>query len=274
MVSLASLGLFLLSGCGAAKQDLVKSTAAGVAKAVTVKNRAIVYLMAGKIDAIEKAEVTSKINARVTAINVDVGSAVKKDDPLISLDARDLQAQTGQAQAAFNSAGASYQNAKSSYERNRQLFSAGLISKSQFEGYQTALAVAEASVKSARENLELARTQLSNGTILSPISGVVSVKNINPGELATSGTPLITVVNPNTLIVNVYLPAGLIGTIKAGQRVAIKVSEVPGRRFHGQISLIGSVVDSKDKNILVKVKFSEGDPRLKPGMFAEIGLTN
>ena len=63
-----------------------------------------------------------------------------------------------------------------------------------------------------------------------------------------------------------------INKISVNQEVVIKVSEIPDKEFDGQISVIDSAVDSKNKNILVKVKFKEKDPLLKPGMFAEIGI--
>jgi HlyD family secretion protein len=259
------IGIFVLRGCTNNKN--VKTNAI---PAVEIHNT--VYLMAGKIEANEKADITSKITAKVAAISVDVGSIVKKGELMIQLDSNDLQAQMAQAQAGLDSAGSNYQNAKSTYERNQRLFNAGLISKSQFDQYQTAFAVAEASNRSAEAALKLARTQLDKGTILSPISGVISAKNINNGELAVAGVPLITVVNSNPIVIDAYAPAALITQIKTGQKVVVKISEIPDRKFNGQISVIAPLIDSKSKNILVKVKLSDQDPLLKPGMFAEIAL--
>jgi HlyD family secretion protein len=274
IIMLAFFGMFVLSGCGADKKGAAKNTVVRMVQTAAAKSQRVVYLMAGKIDAAEKADITSKITAKVAAISVDVGSIVKKGDSIINLDSRDLEAQVAQAQAALDSAGTNYQNAKNTYERNQRLFNAGLISKSQFEQYQTAFAVSEASSQSAQASLEFTKTQLGNGTIFSPISGVISARNINPGELATTGASLVTVINPDTIIVNAYLPAGLISKIKVGQKVVIKVSEIPDRKFNGEISVIDPVIDSKSKNTLVKVKFNDWDSILKPGMFAEIGLKN
>lgn len=260
-------GIFVLRGCGNNKN--VQTSAI---PAADIHNKQTVYLMAGKIEANEKADITSKITAKVAVIKVDVGSFVQKGEVIIQLDSNDLQAQVTQAQAGLDSAWSNYQNAKSNYERNQRLFNAGLISKSQFEQYQTAFAVADASSKSANAALKIARTQLDKGMILSPISGIISAKNINNGELAVAGVPLVTVVNSNPIIIDAYAPAALITQIKTGQQVVVKISEIPDREFNGEISVIAPVIDSKSKNIWVKVKLSDPDPLLKPGMFAEIAL--
>lgn len=315
------LATFILTGC---KAD--KTTAPTPAPTTDSLSKNKIYFMAGKIEADDKAEITSKITAKVAEINVDLGSVVKKGDPIIKLDAEDLEAQVAQAQAgvntaqanlakiqrgarpeqisqaqaAFDSARISYENAKNTYERNKQLFNAEAISQSQLEQSQTACAAAEASYKSAQEALDmlkngetpetisisqsqleqaqaalqLTRSQLNNATIVSPLSGIVSARNINPGELATTGVPLVTVVNHDSLSINAYLSAALLSKIEVGQEVAIKVAEVPGAVCKGEISVIGSVIDDKNKSILINVKLKDHDSSIKPGMFAEIGLDN
>jgi HlyD family secretion protein len=286
----------------------------------------IVFIMAGKVEAKEKAEITSKITAKVMAVKVDVGSAVKQGAPIVVLDTRDLeaqmeQAQAGvataqanllkvqsgarseqitQAQAAVDSAKQNYELARINYQRMASLYQTEVISKLQLETSEGQLkaaeaqyisatkqlemlnqgetpqtiAVMEAQVKQAQAGLNLVKTQLSNGVILAPISGVVSAKNINNGEMATVGLPLLSIVNVDSLYVNAYLPAGWVTKVKTGQPVIIKISEIPARQFQGAIVAISPVIDPKSRNTLVKVKLDDPDSLLKPGMFAEIGLKN
>ena len=233
--------------------------------------------MAGKIEATEKADIRSKITAKVEAIYVNAGT--KKGEPLIRLNSGDLEDQAAQARAVLDNAIIIEKNAKNTYDRNQPLFTAGLISKSDFEQYETTWAAACASSQAAQANLEFAQAQLAQGNIYSPISGVISSINIKGGEMAitpsvTGETPLLTVVNPETITVDAYLPPTLLERIKLGQQVIIKVAEIPSQLFQGIIILIAPVIDSQSKTILVKVKFKEMSPLLKPGMFAEIGLSN
>ncbi|HWP96248.1 MAG TPA: efflux RND transporter periplasmic adaptor subunit [Syntrophomonadaceae bacterium] len=247
-----------------------------------------VYFMAGKIQAVSKADISSLITARVVGVNVDVGTTVKQGDPLIKLDSKELAAQLAQASAGLSQAQAAADGAQTSYtitkntnDRNQALYNAGAISKAQLEqsqaeldAAQTALRSSQAQLNQTQASLELASTQLENGMILSPISGVVSARNINTGELALAGTVLLTVVNSTSLKVDAYLPSTLSGNINVGQEVSIKVSELPNQEFRGRISLINMIVEPNTNNILVEVLFLQENPLLKPGMFAEIGLIN
>ena len=206
--------------------------------------------------------------------------------------------QISQAQAAVESAKVSQDNSKKNFERMKDLYLQGAISLQQYESAQTQLAAADAQSKSAQDQLDMlkqgatketvtilqkqvlqakaaldvTRTQLSNGTIVAPISGTVTAKNINVGELASPGVTLVAIVNDQSLCVNAYLPASLIGQVKQGQRVIVKVSEMPGKKFDGEITMVNSVISSASKNVLVKVALLTPDPALKPGMFAEIAL--
>ena len=307
----------VLSGCGAADQKDQQAT-------TDVPASKPIYVMAGIIDANEKAGITTKISARIAAISVDVGSVVKKGDTLITLDSKDIEAQVAQAQAGVDTAQANlakmqsgarpeqlaqaqasldsaltnFTNTKNSFERNKQLFTVGGISQAQLETAQTQLAAAQAQYDSAKEQLDmltkgetkealnvlqaqvkqaqaafdLAKTQLANGTIVSPVAGIVSAKNINVGELASPSVILLSVVNVDTLYIKASLPAGLMESVKVGQAVVVKVTEIPDKEFSGEVSFVDPVIDSRSKSVLVKIKINNLDPTLKPGMLAEIGL--
>lgn len=287
------------------------------------KDGSVHYFMSGKVQADKSVVITSKINARISNISVDIGSTVNAGDGIISLDTKDLESQIGQAQAAVDvaeanlnkiksgtrseqideaqaaveSAKANYENAEANNRRNKNVYNAGGITKSQLDQGETTLkvaestyksaqaaldmanngetaesiAIAEAQVKSAQAALNTAQVQFQNGTISSPISGVVISKNINNGELATVGTPLLSIANLDTIVVDAYVPSTYINQISVKEEVVIKISEIPDKEFQGEISVIDSAVDSKNKDILVKVNFNDKDSSLKPGMFAEIG---
>ena len=137
---------------------------------------------------------------------------------------------------------------------------------------ETSIDVYKAQVEQAEAALKTAQTSLSNGTITSPISGVVNAKNINVGEMASPSTTLVSISNSSALCVNAYAPLDIVSELKEGQDVVVKVSEVENTEFEGKISVINSKLNSQSRNILVKVTLSDPNSQLKPGMFAEIGL--
>ena len=238
---------------------------------------------------------TNDIRAQVSQAEAGVATAQAN---LSKTLAGSRENQIAQAQANLEGAAISYNNSKKNFDRIKELYNQQALPLLQYETAQTQLAAAEAQYKSAQEQLimlkqgetketvnilksqvqqaraalEVTRTQLSNGTIVAPISGMVIAKNINVGELASPGATLVTIVNNENLCVDAYLPASLMGKVKPGQAVTVKVSEIPDRKFDGQVAVINSVINSLSKNVLVKVVLLTGKQELKPGMFAEIAL--
>lgn len=206
--------------------------------------------------------------------------------------------QLAQAKASLDSARESAGLAKKQYERTKALFDAGAASQSQLDTASQQLAAANAQYKSAeeqwnmlnngptKENLEIyksqvaqaqaaldiVRTNYENTVIKAPISGIVSAKNINEGELASAGIPLVTIVNADALYADAYLPSEYAEKVKVGQKLVVKVSEYPDRLFQGELAVIDAVVNPESKDILVKVSIDDPDGLLKPGMFAQAAI--
>lgn len=206
--------------------------------------------------------------------------------------------QIAQAQASLDSATESYEVAKKNYDRTKTLVDAEASTQQQLETAHQQLVAAESQKKSAQEQLDMlnkgatetsidvykaqvaqaeaalktAQTALNNGTITSPISGIVNAKNINVGEMASPGATLASISNANALTVNAYVPVEIISQLKEGQDVIVKVSEADSAEFQGKITVINDKLNSQSRNILVKVAISNPGSVLKPGMLAEVGL--
>lgn len=310
--------ILILTGCGQTKTNSPDDNSA---QTKTDKN---VYIMAGKVESNEEVNLTSKISGKVLNVAVQVGSKVNAGDPIIYLDATDIEAQVRQAEAGvntaqatlekiqsgtrpeqieqanatYNSAKANYETAKSNFERVNTLYQNGSASRqametaqlqystaeSQFKSTQEqlqmlnkgetkeALKVTESQVRQSQAALDVARTQLRNAVITSPIAGTISVCNISVGELASLSQTLVTVVNPGNLYVNAYVPNGIAGKLNVGDKTVIKISEITDKLYEGEILVIEPAVDSKSKDTIIKVSISNLDTSLKPGMFAEIAL--
>ena len=282
------------------------------------------FLMGGKISTNEQANITSKVSAKISEISVDLGSKVNEGDVIIKLDTKDLQGQVDQAQAALNTANAnltnaqnstrpeqvaeaqasvssasqSYETIKKNYDRVQALVNAGAATQQELDSVNQQLAIADAQLKTAQEQLAMlnngptksaidvykaqvnqaeavlktAQTAVSNATITAPISGVVNARNVNVGDTPSTDKILLSIINSSNLYVNAYAPLDIVNQIKEGQEVVAKISEIPDKQFKGKIVVINSNLNSESRDILVKVSLIDKDSELKPGMFAEIGL--
>jgi len=201
------------------------------------------------------------------------------------------------AQAAVDNDEKAYENAQNSYNRIKQLYDTGYDTKQNMEqaegGLTTAkdkllsdketlnklnkgatqedINVAQASINEARAAVTSAQAQLNNGIITSPISGTVSTSNIHVGEIAATGVSLLTIVNNDQLYIDGYVPEDILPNVKVGQEVVVKVSDMPDKRFKGEVSVINPMINSNSKNV-VRVTLKEGNDVLKLGMFAQIGF--
>jgi HlyD family secretion protein len=144
---------------------------------------------------------------------------------------------------------------------------------------------ARSQVAQARAALALAGSRLKEMTIASTISGVVLRKNLEPGEVANPGVPILTLMDPKDLWVRAYVPEIEIAKIKVGQAARVTVDAFKDRTFEGKITEIASEAEFTPKNVQtqkervnlvfrIKIAVDSAGGALKPGMpaDAEIGL--
>ncbi|TAM80355.1 MAG: HlyD family efflux transporter periplasmic adaptor subunit [Acidobacteria bacterium] len=139
---------------------------------------------------------------------------------------------------------------------------------------------ARARLDQARESLALSETRLGYATLVSPMSGMVLSKSIEPGEYVSGGTPIVAVAD----LVNVWLRAYMnetdLGRVKLGQPVSVTTDTYPGKVYDGRISFISSQAEFTPKSVQtekvrvklvyrIKVDIKNPNMELKPGMPAD-----
>jgi HlyD family secretion protein len=146
-----------------------------------------------------------------------------------------------------------------------------------------AVVAARAQVTQAEAAITLARARLAEATIEAPIDGVVLRKNLEAGETANPGVPIVTLLDPRVIWLRAYVPETDIGRVRLGQAATISVDAYPGRAFAGVISEIASEAEFTPRNVQtkkervnlvfrVKVSATNPDGVLKPGMPADAVL--
>ena len=143
-----------------------------------------------------------------------------------------------------------------------------------------ALAAARAQIAQAEAAVTMARARLAEATITAPIDGVVLRKNLEAGETANPGVPIVTILDTQNLWLRAFVPETDIGRIRVGQPATITVDAYPGRGFAGEITEISSEAEFTPKNVQtkkervnlvfrIKVAARNPDGVLKPGMPAD-----
>jgi HlyD family secretion protein len=143
--------------------------------------------------------------------------------------------------------------------------------------------LAEASVKQAQAALKVAGTNLEDTVVHPTLSGVVTLRAFEPGEMVSAGSTVLTVVDLSDIWVRVDVEETVVSRIKLGDAVSIKIDSLPGQEFGGHVSEInseGEFATQRDvkrgrqdiKTYRVKVKLDEPKGMLKEGMTATVGF--
>ncbi|MGC8781595.1 MAG: HlyD family secretion protein, partial [Anaerolineae bacterium] len=146
-----------------------------------------------------------------------------------------------------------------------------------------AVAVARARVAQAEAGLAAANSALEKLVVRSPADGVITVRAIHEGEVATAGTPLLTVTDLRQAKLVIYVPANQIGQVRIGQAAAVTVDAYPGRTFAATVVRIADQAEFTPKNVqtpeervrtvfAVELRLEDEQGLLRPGMPAEAML--
>lgn len=117
--------------------------------------------------------------------------------------------------------------------------------------------------------------------IHSPLAGVVLYRHVEPGEIVSTGAPLLTVIDPDNLELTVYVPEDRYGRIALGQTLPVRVDSYPGETFQGTVVHIADQAEFTPRNVqttdnrkttvfAVRLKLEPSPGKLKPGMPADV----
>jgi len=192
------------------------------------------YVTQTRVTAEDQVEVTSEGSGQCLKVFVDEGDTVKAGQILAELDKREAQAQLRQQETEVLRLEAEFQRMKMLYEDDGVV--EGLVSRQDYEN-------AKYSLEKARDSLEQQRVQLGNLTVRAPIGGLLTTKNVQQGLLVTSGSPIFTIVNPNSYILEIHPPEKEIGRLRMGQVAEVTVDALPGETFEARVRKISPQVE-------------------------------
>ncbi len=124
----------------------------------------------------------------------------------------------------------------------------------------------QADLEFTRIKAEGMKLALDEKTVRSPINGIIVKKHKQAGEMATQQTPLLDIIDINTVDVQFYLAPTLRKAVEEGQTVKVKVLELDGAEFSGKVSFVDPRNDAASGLVRVKVKIENQDHRIKAGM--------
>jgi RND family efflux transporter MFP subunit len=289
--------VLLLTCCGsepARRVAPLQSTPLAVqVSAVAAQDWPANYEATGTVRARTTATISSKVMGYVQDVGVQAGDRVRQGQTLITLDARDLDVSVHRAEAggaevqsaipelenATAAAKANLDLAQTTFKRMEELATKKSVSNQEMDEASARLKAAQANYDMVRarraqvdfkmavveQEVRAAGIMRDYAKLSAPFSGVVIARNVEPGNLATPGAPLLTIEQDGLYRLEVSVDESKLASVRVGQAVEV-VIEASGGKLDARVSEIVPSVDAATRTYVVKVDLP-ATPRLRTGMF-------
>jgi membrane fusion protein, heavy metal efflux system len=241
----------------------------------------------GKIEANPNrvSKIVLPVTGRIAGVMVKMGDAVKKDQPLLSIQSPDADAAisaTLTAQAGMMQAKAALVKAQSDFDRASDLFEHNAVARKDVVSAESALAQAKAGVDQAQAAQDQAVRRLAvlglkpgdasqEVIVRSPLAGKVLELSVVPGEFRTdTSVSLMTIADLSSVWVTSQVPESYIRFVQLGEHVEISLVAYPGEKFEGKVSRISDTVDPQTRTVKVQAEMDNREGRFRPEMYGSI----
>ncbi len=271
-LSLISLSL-ILAACN--QQEVPKTTASEPKKIelipqdlIPVKEGSLAAQTAftGTIRAVQQSSIQAQVSATATAVTANVGQKVQKGQVLVRLNNQDNAARLAQAQANLASAQAQAELARNLMNRKQRLLNQGFIARVEFEQSQVDYKGQLESVRAQQANVDIAKKADRDGIITSPISGVITKRQVEPGQTVSVGQTLFEIVNPDQLEIQAKLPIEQQSALKVGSSIQYQI-QGNSKQLHAILTRISPVADQDSRQIEFFASPKEAIDSLSIGAF-------
>ncbi|HCR97478.1 MULTISPECIES: efflux RND transporter periplasmic adaptor subunit [Halomonas] len=231
------------------------------------------------------SEVTlvARVNGYLEERHFQPGQLVEEGDSLYTIEPDLYQSTVNQREADLQSARAELSRAQRDAQRFEQLLSQNSVSRQQYDQAQAEQRVAQANVAQAEAALRSANLDLGYSNVTAPVSGMISLSQVNVGNLVTSGTELATITPLDPLEVRFQLPQRDAFELRRqlreeGDSSITALLSVPGvsgasgSELEGQLDFLGSRVDAGTSTVQASASFANPDGAILPGQFVRVRL--
>ncbi len=240
----------------------------------------------GSLEPKFSVDIKTQIPGLVTQVYVTEWVRVRKGQALARIDVAEAEALLKRAEAGVESARASRAQAdvaatraERELARMLKLKESGLATqqavddaRSEAEAAKTRVAAAQAQIAAAEGDVHQARARKAKGVVIAPIDGIVALRNVNVGDLASDAAaakPIFHIVDNRVLNLTVTVSSADSARIKTGQPVEFSVDALPGRTFKGQVMFINPELSASDRSLKVIAEVPNQPEVLKGGLFAK-----
>ena len=262
----------LFAGCGREDKKPVADNSPAIAvkvNQVEAGGNSPFLSVSGKIQASNSADLSTRMMGYVNKVYVNVGDQVKKGQLLVSINNADLQAKRAQVNAGITEATAAFNNAQKDYNRFLNLFADNSASQKELDDITANFEMAKARLEAAKQMKNEVNAQFTYSNITAPFDGIVTSKNVEEGNMANPGIPLISMETPGDFEVMAMVPETEISDIKTGTTVDVLVKSI-NQTIQGKVKEVSTSAKNTGGQYLVKIDLDKTDANVLSGMFTTV----
>jgi multidrug efflux system membrane fusion protein len=242
----------------------------------------------GRLEAVERVEIRSRVAGAVQAVHFREGSLVHRGDLLITIDPSPYQAEVERAEVQVGAAQARLAQARSEHMRAQRLWEESAIAQRELEEKVNAAREAGANLRAAQAQLAGARLNLGYTQVRAPISGRIGKLEVTTGNLVAAGPGapvLTTLVSVDPIYASFDADEQVVARALAGLSTGASARQLIGRvpvrmgtgassdtPYVGRLQLIDNQVDASSGTIRLRAAFDNKDGALIPGQFARVRM--
>lgn len=264
-----SLGLIAtMAGCHGKQAKDTNQDDSVLVSTITAKTGTVneTLVTNGTLSPADEVKIIPKTSGRIAWV-VEEGARVSAGQTLATIELPEMSAQLGGQQASLEMAKTNLESARTNLVRMRALFAQGGISQQQLDAAKTQADVSARQLEGARAAVRSLNTQLANGVITAPFSGIVTARYTDAGGMASPAAPLFNLAKSGKMQVKVSIPEKDLGKIRLGLSAKVTSTAFPDKSFPAKISEIAPSVDPQTRQLAMKLDLLGGHSTLKLGMF-------
>jgi membrane fusion protein (multidrug efflux system) len=267
------LGIALLASASACREEQV-ATEEILPSVSAVEIAAVDFdqeiRASGDLRARFQTMIAAEIAGRVTDLSVDEGGSVEEGAVVIKIDPERRRLDLAAAQARLAQARANLRQETSKVDRVRKLRSENISSEERLEEAETALLLAESSVRAEEAAVGVATRALKDASVSAPFAGLVARRSVELGEYVEPGKDLFELVSMSPLDVTFSLPELDSQRVTLGQSIQITVAAPANKVFDAKVTFIAPTVDPGTRTLRIKAEIDNAEGILRPGLFARV----
>jgi len=251
-----------ITACGKKQEKKEAEKKLSLVKVREVKGEEFseVFKVVGIVKPNTSAKLSSEEGGIISYLTKDKGSSVRKGETVAVLK-KDFD------KATYDQALSQYELARDNFERAEKLYRENATTEQMYTSAKLQFNIAEKTV-------EMYRTRLTKGYIISPISGIVDAKYMNLGEMTSPGAPIVSIVDISRVKIEAGIPERYVTMLSKGRTVDITFDVLPEEEFTGKISYISPTLNPQSRTFDIEIVIDNKDRKLKPEMSANVFISN